>query len=249
MSIDLNADVGEEASGPRGDAPILGVVTSASIACGFHAGDAQVMHRTLVEAASAGVTVGAHPSYADRAGFGRAEQDVEPDRIADDVLYQVGALDGLARACGAHVRYVKPHGALYNRMAVDVRCAKAVGEAVRAYGSLVLLAPAGTLAVSVAKRLGVDVATEVFADRAYLPDGRLVPRGSPGAVVTDPSEAAARAVSLARDHRVASVEGGFVALEGSSICVHSDTPGSLEIARSVRRALEEAGFDIAPFVS
>lgn len=249
QSIDLNADLGEKVGGPGHDEALLDVVTSASIACGFHAGDPTTMRRTLEAAISRGVAVGAHPSYPDREGFGRSEQHLAPGQIADDVTYQIGALDGLARAHGARVNYVKPHGAMYNRMATDVECAKAISLAVRAYGGLVLLAPAGTPSVDVARRLGIEVATEVFADRAYLPDGRLAPRDHPGALVTDPAEAVRRAMSLARDHRVTTVDGGSIELEGSSMCVHGDTPGALEIAKQVHAALREAGVAVAPFVS
>lgn len=248
-SIDLNADLGEQVAHAASDEAILESVTSASIACGFHAGDPRTMHDTLVLATRKGVVVGAHPSYADRDGFGRIERSVSAPQLSDEVLYQVGALDGLARATGARVRYVKPHGALYNRMAIDEECAKAVSEAVRAFGGLVLLAPAGTNAVSVAERLGVVVATEVFADRTYLPDGRLVSREMPGALVTDPSEVARRALSLARDHCVETIAGSSIELVGASICVHGDTPGAVVAAREVRNALSESGIMLAPFVS
>ena len=248
-SIDLNADLGEQVAGTGHDEALLEVVTSASIACGFHAGDPVVMHQTLAEAKRRGVTIGAHPSYADREGFGRIEQAISARRLSDDILYQVGALEGLARACGARVRFVKPHGALYNQMAIDEECARAISEAVLAFGDLVLVVPAGSPAITVAERLGVVVATEVFADRSYLPDGRLVPRGLPGALVTDPLEAARRAVSLARDHVVPTVDGDSLELVGASICVHGDTPGALELARTVRGALREAGITVSPFVS
>jgi len=228
---------------------MLDIVTSASIACAFHAGDPQTMHRTLEAALNRGVSVGAHPSYADREGFGRRDLAVAPSQIADEVLYQVGALDAFARSLGRRVLYVKPHGALYNKMALDEACASAVAAAVRAFGNLALLAPAGSVAVTVAEALGVEVATEVFADRAYLRDGRLAPRSMDGALVTDPLEAAARAVSLATEHRVQSIDGGWLDLEGSSICVHGDTPGSLEIANAIVSALTGAGVAVAPFVS
>jgi 5-oxoprolinase (ATP-hydrolysing) subunit A len=249
QSVDLNADLGEMTGEERWDELVLDVVTSASVACGFHAGNPEVMHHTIRQASRRGVTIGAHPSYADRDGFGRVEQDVPPDRLTHDLLYQIGALEAFARACGTHVRYVKPHGALYHRMAVDEECAEAVCDALDAHGGLALLAPSASVAVDVARRRGLEVAAELFADRAYHSDGRLVPRHVPGSVVTDSSEAARRAVTLATEHRIETVEGGSIELEGSSICVHGDTPGAQNVARSVRAALAEAGVVLAPFVS
>jgi len=247
--IDLNADVGEEAGGPDGDGALLDVVTSASVACGFHAGDPSVMRQTLGVAVVRNVVVGAHPSYPDRAGFGRREMEISPARLSDDLLYQIGALDGLARAYSTRVRYVKPHGALYHRMGQDEVCAQAVCEALRAYGSLSLLAPYGSVAVAVAEHFGVEVATEAFADRAYLPDGRLAPRGDAGAVVCDAEDVAARAVSLAVEHRVVAVDGSWIPVDAASICVHGDTPGSVELARRVRHSLTAAGVTLRPFVT
>ncbi|MGA2521003.1 MAG: 5-oxoprolinase subunit PxpA [Acidimicrobiales bacterium] len=243
-SVDLNADVGE---GSNLDTDLLDTVTSASVACGFHAGDPLLMRRTVHEAAHRGVAVGAHPSYPDRPGFGRRELDIAPEQIAADVLYQVGALQALAAASGARVRYVKPHGALYHRMAGDEASARAVVEAVRNAGALVLLAPPAAVVLDVAAALGVPTATEAFADRAYRGDGTLVARSEPGAVLTDPAEVARRALVLVVDKRMPTVDGTVLELEASSICVHSDTPGSGEIARAVRRMLESAGVTVAPF--
>lgn len=247
--MDLNADVGEGAPLAEVETALLDLVTSTSIACGFHAGGPETMRLTLEAAASRGVVVGAHPSYPDREGFGRVELGLPSDRIAEGVLYQLGALDALARATGTRVRYVKPHGAMYDRMARDEECARAICEAIRSYGALVLLAPAASVAVSVAEQMGVEVATEVFVDRAYLGDGRLAPRSIPGAVVSEPAEAARRAVGLALDRRVPTVEGGSILLEGASMCVHGDTPGALAIAEAVVSALGAAGVEVAPFVS
>jgi 5-oxoprolinase (ATP-hydrolysing) subunit A len=247
--IDLNADVGEEASGPDGDGALLDVVTSASVACGFHAGDPSVMRRTLHDAVSRHVVVGAHPSYPDRTGFGRREMEISPTRLTDDLLYQIGALDGLARAYATRVRYVKPHGALYHRMGEDEACAAAVCDALRAYGGLALLAPCGSVAIVVAEHAGLEVATEAFADRAYLPDGRLAPRTDAGAVVTDAEDVAGRAVTLAVDHRVMATDGSWIAVDPSSICVHGDTPGSTALAQQVRMSLASAGVSLEPFVT
>jgi UPF0271 protein len=246
--IDLNADVGEGVD-PGGDGAVLDAVTSASVACGFHAGDPSVMRRTVLDAGTRGVVVGAHPSYPDRAGFGRREMEISLTRLTDDVLYQIGALDGVARACATRVRYVKAHGALYHRMSADEACAAAVAGAVRAYGDLVLLVPYGSTAVAVAEGLGVTVATEAFADRAYLPDGRLVPRGDTAAVVVDVDDVARRAVELAVDHRVAAVDGTWVTVAASSICVHGDTPGAAALACHVRDALTASGIGLRSFVS
>jgi UPF0271 protein len=247
--IDLNADVGEDANGPDGDGALLDVVTSASVACGFHAGDPSVMRRTLGDAVVRQVVVGAHPSYPDRSGFGRRQMEISPARLTDDLLYQIGALDGVARAYATRVRYVKPHGALYHRMGEDEVCAKAICDALRAYGGLALLAPYGSVAIAVAEHFGVEVATEAFADRSYLPDGRLAPRGDAGAVVTDADEVAARAVSLAVDHRVAALDGTWVPVAATSICLHGDTPGAAERAQHVRRSLAAAGVGLQPFVT
>jgi len=247
--IDLNADVGEEASGPDGDGAILDIVTSASVACGFHAGDPSVMRRTLGDAVTRGVVVGAHPSYPDRDGFGRRPMEMSPTRLTDDLLYQIGALDGVARSYEARVRYVKPHGALYHRMGEDEACAQAVCEALRAYGQLSLLAPYGSVVIAVAERFGVEVATEAFVDRAYRPDGRLVPRGDAGAVVTDADRVAARAVTLAVDHRVEALDGSSIAVAAASICIHGDTPGAAELARQVQLALAGAGVTLQSFVT
>ncbi len=247
--IDLNADVGEGAGGPGGDGPVLDVVTSASVACGFHAGDPSVMRRTLGDAVDRHVVVGAHPSYPDRDGFGRREMEISPTRVTDDLLYQIGALDGLARTYATRVSYVKPHGALYHRMGEDEACAKAICEALRSYGNLSLLAPYGSLAIAVAEQLGVEVATEAFADRAYLPDGQLAPREVVGSVLTDADQVAARAVSLAVDHRVSALDGSWIPVRASSICLHGDTSGSAAMARRVRSSLNDAGVTLQPFVA
>jgi len=179
--IDLNADVGEEASGPDGDGALLDVVTSASVACGFHAGDPSVMRRTLGDAVERGVVVGAHPSYPDRPDSDAGTWRSRPRDSPTNLLYQIGALDGLARAYTTRVSLLKPHGALYHRMGEDEACAKAVCDALRAYGNLALLAPYGSVAIAVAERFGVEVATEAFADRAYLPDGPAGPESDVGA--------------------------------------------------------------------
>ena len=231
------------------DAALFDLVTSASVACGVHAGDPRTMRRTVEAAARRGVVVGAHPSYPDREGFGRRPMDLAPDRITAAVLDQVEALDAAARACGTRVRYVKPHGALYHRMAEDEECARAVAEALRRAGALVLLAPAGSRAVEVVEAAGVRVATEAFADRAYRPDGSLAPRTNAGSVLTDPDVVARQAVAIALDRHVTADDGTTIDLDASSICVHGDTPGAGALARRVRQALEGAGVTLLPFVT
>jgi len=251
LTVDLNADVGEGAGpvGDGGDDALLDLVTSASVACGVHAGDPATMRRTVEAATRRGVVVGAHPSYPDREGFGRRPMDLAPAQVTEEVVRQVAALDAVARGCGTRVRYVKPHGALYHRMAEDAQCARAVADALLEVGGLALLAPTGSRAVEVAESAGVRVATEAFPDRAYGPDGRLAPRTVAGSVLTDPVEVARRAVGIVVDHQVTAVDGTSITMAASSICVHGDTPGAEMLARHVRGALERAGVTLLPFVT
>jgi UPF0271 protein len=248
ICVDLNADVGEGV-GTDGDVELLDVVTSASVACGAHAGDDTTMRRTVEAAARRGVVVGAHPSYPDREGFGRRPMELTPAQVTAEVRLQVSVLDAIARELGTSVRYVKPHGALYHRMADDEACARSVLEALIDLGDLALLAPAGSSAIDVARSMGVHVATEAFADRAYEPDGRLASRAVPGAVIDEAGQVARRAVGIAVDHAVTAIDGSTLSLGASSICVHGDTPGATELARRVRAALEDSGVTLAPFVS
>ncbi len=236
-TVDLNADLGEGFGVWRlgDDDALLDVVTSANVACGFHAGDPTTMRRVCAGAARAGVAVGAQVSYRDLAGFGRRFIDVAPGELADDVLYQLAALDGVARASGSRVRYVKPHGALYHRVLDDDEQAAAVVAAVTAWdASAAVLTQPGELARRAAAA-GLTVVLEAFADRAYGASGRLVPRSSPGALLTDPEAAAQQAVRLVG-------EGRF-----GSLCVHGDTPGAVRIAAAVRAALAVAGHELAAF--
>jgi 5-oxoprolinase (ATP-hydrolysing) subunit A len=245
--IDINADLGE-GFGPwrlGDDLALLSVVTSANVACGFHAGDPLIMRRTCAAAVERGVTIGAQVSYRDLAGFGRREMDVAPDELTAEVLYQIAALDGIARAEGGRVAYVKPHGALYNRLVRDPAQAGAVAAAVAAYdASLPVLTLPGSVLHDVG---GLTVLNECFADRAYTPEGRLVSRREPGAVIHDVGQVASRAVRMAVDRSVVAVDGSDVRVEARSICVHGDTPGAVEIARAVRERLEEAGVPLGPF--
>jgi UPF0271 protein len=241
-SVDVNADLGEGLGAAAEDSELVRLVTTTHIACGFHAGDPSTMRRTVAAAVAAGTVVGAHPSYPDRVGFGRRALDVAAEQVADDVAYQIGALDGIARTAGTRVRSVKAHGALYHRMAVDEECCAAVAGAVAGYGAdLCLVVPAGSAAETVATAAGVPVVTEAFCDRAYRGDGTLVPRGLPGALLIDPQAAAHQAVSLATKGRVATVDGTTLTLAAATLCVHGDTPGAPAIVTAVRRALEQAG--------
>lgn len=249
-SVDLNADVGERSDPAQVDEALLDVVTSASVACGVHAGTRAVMAATVVAATERGAVVGAHPSYADRAGFGRRAVNVEPAQLTRDLRDQLSALAETAGAHGATVRYAKPHGALYNDMADDAELARTVAGAVRAFDpDLVLLVRAGSAALSVAESLGLAVAGEAFADRAYRPDGGLVARTEPGALHGDPEAAARQAVLLAGEGRVRAVDGTWITLTTDSLCVHGDTPGAAAMAAGVRARLEEAGITVAPFVT
>lgn len=251
-TVDLNADLGEGFGVWRlgDDDALLGVVTSANVACGFHAGDPTTMRRVCAGAAAAGVAVGAQVSYRDLAGFGRRFIDVAPAELADDVLYQLAALDGVARASGGRVRYVKPHGALYNAVVAHEEQARAVVDAVVAHDpALPVLGLPGSALLRAAEAAGLRTVTEGFADRGYTPDGRLVPRRDPGALVQDPAAVAERAVRMAVEGTVVAVDGSTVPAPVESICVHGDTPGAVELARAVRAALEGAGVALAPFAA
>jgi len=248
-TIDLNADVGESygAWTLGDDEAVLDVVTSANVACGFHAGDPRTLLRTVTAAASRGVVVGAQVSYPDLVGFGRRDMDLAAEDVTADVLYQVGALAGLARAAGTTVAYVKPHGALYHRVARDPVTAGALAEAVHRYDpGLPVLLLAGSSGLDVVRAAGLTGVGECFADRGYTPDGGLLPRGQPGAVLTDAGEVAARAVRMAAGEVVAA-DGSPVRLDARSMCLHGDTPGAAALARAVRDALLAAAVELAPF--
>lgn len=248
--IDLNSDLGEGFGVYRlgEDEEILRLVSSANIACGFHAADPQVMARTVRAAVEFGVAIGAHPSYPDRVGFGRRHMDVSPDDLIWDVIYQIAALDGMAKAAGGRVSYVKPHGALYNRIAVDEAQAAAVVKAIAAYNSeLILLTLPGSAAMAAAKANGLSTVSECFADRAYTADGRLVPRGQTGAVIDDEATVVSRAVEFATKGTITSLDGTIITVKAQSICVHGDTPGAARLARAIRAGLEGAGVAITSF--
>lgn len=247
--IDLNADLGEGFGRWRltDDEALLAVVTSANVACGFHAGDPATMRRVCDLAAERGVVIGAQVSYRDLAGFGRRTMDVPPDELAAEVAYQIGALEVFARAAGAAVAYVKPHGALYNRAVQDAEQAEAVVAGVRMAGGLPVLGLPGSRLLAAAERAGLAAVPEAFADRAYTAAGTLVSRREPGAVVDDADAVVARAVALARDGRVTASTGEEVAVAARSLCVHGDTPGAALLAARVRRELEDAGLRVEAF--
>lgn len=246
-SIDLNSDLGESfgAWSMGDDAAMLRLVSSANVACGFHAGDASTMLATCRLAAENGVAVGAHVSYRDLAGFGRRSMDVPPAALHDEVLYQLAALSGIARVAGTAVSYVKPHGALYNRIVTDREQAAAVASAVAAFGpGLPLLGLAGSAIADAAQDAGLRFVNEAFVDRGYLPDGSLVPRTSPGAVLSGDTAIAQRAVRMALDGRVFAVDGTDLPVTVDSLCVHGDTPGAVAMAAAVRAALADAGVGV-----
>jgi UPF0271 protein len=248
--IDLNADLGEGFGAWRlgDDDALLDVVTSANVACGFHAGDPSLMRRVCRLAGERGVAVGAQVGYRDLAGFGRRRIDYDLGELRDDILYQIGALEVFCRLAGTRVRYVKPHGALYNTAAVDERQASAVVAAVAGYdaGLPILCQPGSVLAVAAADA-GLTLVGEGFADRGYRADGTLVPRSAPGALVHEPAAVAERAVRMAVEAAVLAVDGTLVPCAVSSICVHGDTPGAVDLAGRVRAALRAAGLTLTPF--
>lgn len=250
MTVDLNSDVGESFGrwSLGDDDALLALVTSANVACGFHAGDATTLRRTCVTAAARGVTVGAQVGYRDLAGFGRRFVDYDPGELTDDVVYQIGALQALAAVAGTRVRYVKPHGALYNAAVHHVAQARAVVDAVRAVdASLPVLGLPGSELLRAAEAAGLPTVREAFADRAYTPDGTLVSRREAGAVLHDPVAVATRVVRLVTTGRVVAVDGSEVAVAADSVCVHGDSPDAVAMARAVRGALTAAGVEIRPF--
>lgn len=251
VRIDLNADLGESFGRYQmpGEDELLGLVTSANIACGFHAGDPLVMQRMVGAAAGRQVTIGAHPGYRDLVGFGRRELAASPTELAADVVYQVGALDGFCRAAGTRVRYVKLHGALYHRAVRDRDVAKSVTYGIRQLDAdLVVLGPEGSALLTAAAETGLDVAREAFVDRAYQPDGQLVPRSEPGAMLEDVDAIAERALRMVQDHYVVAIDGTRCIIRADSLCVHGDGPHAIAIVRAVRQRFEAEAITLAPFV-
>jgi len=249
-AIDLNSDLGESYGVWRlgDDEAMLRLVTSANVACGFHGGDPSTLRATCTAAVANKVVIGAQVSYPDLAGFGRRFVDMDPAELRDAVLYQLGALDAFAQVAGAEVTYVKPHGALYHATTTHPAQARAVVAAAAEYDfSLAVLGAPGSHLLAVADELGLEPVPEAYADRGYLPDGSLVPRGQAGALVVDPAEVAARAVQIATEREVLALDGSVVTVAARSICLHGDTPGAVVLAEAVRDALDDAGVDVLPF--
>lgn len=249
LRVDLNADMGEAFGAYRlgDDAELMKHITSANVACGLHAGDPVVMARTVALAAQAGVGVGAHPGYPDLQGFGRRAMAMSPDEVEAFVMYQVGALWAFCRAAGVALRHVKAHGALYNQAVHDAALADAIARAVaRVDGGLVLVGLAGSELLRAGERAGLRVASEVFADRGYNPDGSLVPRGRPGAIINDPDAVAARVLRMVREGRVTASDGSDLEVRADTVCFHGDTPGAAVLVRRVREELTRAGVAVAP---
>ena len=243
FGVDLNADLGE---GSGHDAELFELISSASIATGFHAGDADTMHAAVLAAKAQGVAVGAHPSFFDRENFGRKELKVTVDEVFDAVAFQLGVFQAIAEAAGMRPNHVKPHGALYNMAVRDEKLADAIARAIRSVDSrLILFAPDNTELARAGEAQGLQVACEVFADRNYLSDGWLVPRTRTDALLTDPVEAAKRVLRMLREGKVQSVEGDDVDVRVETICVHGDTPGAVEFARELRAQLESQGVRIS----
>ncbi len=250
MWVDLNADAGESFGAWRmgQDEALFPLLTSVNLACGFHAGDPRTMLRAVRLAKAHGVSVGAHPGFPDLVGFGRRDLDASPEEVYADVLYQIGALAAFLRLEGMPLHHVKPHGALYLRMARDPEIARAVAQAVKDYDpELPLVLLGGTVMEEAARAVGARYVREAFPDRAYLSNGQLAPRRVEGALVRDPERAAERAVQMVVEGKVAALDGGWVEVQAETLCIHGDNPEAVAIARAVREALLAAGVEVRPF--
>lgn len=245
--IDINSDIGESFGAYRlgDDASVAEAITSANVACGFHAGDPLVMKKTAMLCAAKNIAIGAHPGYPDLVGFGRRNMACSPDEVYSDCLYQIGALAAFCAANGLALQHVKPHGAMYNQAAKDPKLADAIAAAVKDAGpSVILMGLAGSEFERAAKDAGVPFAAEAFADRAYMPDGSLVPRSRPGSVIHDVAAAAARVVRMATEGTAEAIDGTIISFRPHSICLHGDTPEAVEMAKAVRKALEAAKVEV-----
>lgn len=250
MRIDLNSDIGESFGRWElgDDTTLLSIVTSANVACGFHAGDPSTLRRTTTEAAERGVAIGGHVSYRDLAGFGRRFVDVPPSELTDEVLYQLGALSAFTALTGQRIRYVKPHGALYNAIVRNDEQATAVVEAVSTFDQdLPVLGLPGSRFLERAAKAGLPTYREAFADRAYTPEGTLVSRREPGAVLREPEAIAARCLRIAQGEPITAIDGTEIRIEADSLCVHGDSPGAVDIARTVADRLRAEGITLASF--
>jgi UPF0271 protein len=242
MQIDLNADLGE---GAGSDEALLGLVSSANIACGWHAGDAKTMRQCVRWAIEHGVAIGAHPSFPDRENFGRSTMHLPPDEIVANVLYQVGALAAIVKAEGGKLSHVKPHGQLYNQAVKEPELADALCEAVRRFDpSLRFFGLAGSGMIDAARRAGLTPVEEVFADRGYMPDGSLVPRSQPGALIEDEEQSLAQTLSLVRDRKVTAIDGSTVPVNAQTVCLHGDGAHALAFARRIRDRLQQEGIAV-----
>ncbi len=252
VSIDLNCDMGEGVADSieSGDGKIMSLVTSANIACGFHASNPLLMEKTVQLAKQHGVAVGAHPSYSDHHAFGRRDMDIHPDELRADLIYQVGALSAICRSVGVTLRHVKVHGALYNRAAIDIETACTVAAAIRDIApEACMVCLAGSRMSEAARALGIPYIEEAFADRGYRADGTLVSRSREGAVLRDPVRVAGRLVGMIRSGMVEAADGSMFPLAFQTVCVHGDTPGGIAMIREIRRRLAEEGIRVAPFDS
>lgn len=247
FKIDMNSDIGESFGAYKmgRDEEVMGAITSANVGCGFHAGDPQVMMKTVKLAAEHGIAVGAHPGYPDLVGFGRRKMVCTPEQVYSDCLYQIGALKVFCEANGLQLQHVKPHGAMYNTAAKDAKLALAIAQAVKDAGrEIILMGLANSEFEHAAKEVGIPFAAEAFADRGYMPDGSLVPRSQPGAVIHDVKAAASRVVRMATEGVVEAVDGTMIKFRPQSVCMHGDTPEAVEMARAVKKALEDAGVKV-----
>jgi len=243
MRIDLNVDLGE---GCDNDEALLGLVSSANIACGWHAGDASTMRQCVRWAIDKGVAIGAHPSFPDRENFGRSTMNLPPDEVIAGMLYQIGALAAIAKAEGGTLAHVKPHGALYNQAVKDPVLADAICEAVRRFDPrLRFFGLAGSGMITAAERAGLTAVEEVFADRGYQPDGSLVPRSQPGALIEEEEQSLAQTLSLVRDHKVTAIDGSVVPVNAQTVCLHGDGAHALAFARRIRERLTAEGITVA----
>ncbi len=248
VTIDLNADLGESfgAWSMGADEAILPYVSSVNLACGFHAGDPHTLRASIQRALAHGIAIGAHPGYPDLLGFGRRDMALTPEEVFDCVLYQVAAVQGMCAALGGQLHHVKPHGALYNRAARDADCAAAIARAVQCINpGLILYGLARSCLVTEAEKIGLPVVGEAFADRHYTPEGTLVPRSRPDALIEDVEEAVAQARSIVHRQAVIAEHGHVVALRAGTLCLHGDGPHALDFAQAIRRALEADGLRIA----
>jgi UPF0271 protein len=249
MTIDLNCDMGESFGRYTlgCDADVMPLISSANIACGFHAGDPVVMNETVRLAVEHGVAIGAHPAFPDFAGFGRRKMHLSPSELHNAIIYQLGALQGFARIADAKLQHVKPHGALYTMAANDESMSQTIVEAIQTFDeSLIVVGPAGSQFITMAGQAGLKVAGEVFADRAYEDDGTLVSRQRTEAVIIDSAAIVERVLRMVTEHNVTSVTGAEIPLKFETVCVHGDTPGAVEHVRRIASALRQAGITIAP---